>query len=299
MRFNRHTAIIGLIIANIIWGATSPIVKWSLTDMSPFVLAFFRFALATIILFPFAYKYLSIKPADIWKMILLTFFGMTLSIGLFFMGLTYTESINAPLIGSAGPIFVIFICIFFFGEKARLRSIIGGIIGLIGILAILLEPILTGGLGGSIFGNILLVGATLCGIVHLFISQKLSLKYAPITITFYSFWLGLVSFTPFFAHELVVNGFPAISMQSFIGIVYTAVFASALAHYLFYGAASYVKPSEISLFSYMTPIVAVLVAMPLLGEKITPMYLIGALLVFAGIYLAEAHTKAHLHHHPK
>jgi drug/metabolite transporter (DMT)-like permease len=57
----RKLAIIALIISNTIWGAASPIFKWSLQNVHPFTLAYLRFALAVFVLFPFVYKDLRLK----------------------------------------------------------------------------------------------------------------------------------------------------------------------------------------------------------------------------------------------
>ena len=75
-----RTAVIALIIANIIWGAAPPIFKWALQDIGPFTLAFLRFFLATILILPFAYKRLSIEKEDVAEVFLIGFLGVTLNI---------------------------------------------------------------------------------------------------------------------------------------------------------------------------------------------------------------------------
>ncbi len=294
----KHQAIIALIFANVIWGAASPIIKWSLTDIHPLTLAFFRFFLATLLLLPFCINNLAIKKKDIHLFIIMAFFGITLNIGLYFIALTFTDSINSPLIGSSVPILVIIASIFFLHQKANLRIIAGSFIALLGILVILLEPIIEKGLTGTFTGNMLLVIASFCGVVHIFTSTRLSQTYRSITITFYSFLLGAASFTPFFLFEVGKYGLPTLTMQSGIGVLYTAVLSSCLAHLLFYKAERSLKPQESALFNYIPPVIAILVAVPLLGEKVTPLFLLGGILVFLGLYIAKAHHKVHgLHHH--
>ncbi|MEK7092282.1 MAG: DMT family transporter, partial [Patescibacteria group bacterium] len=213
---NKHIAILALVIANIVWGATSPIMKWALADLQPFTMAFLRFFLAAFILLPFARKQLFIQKKDIFNLAIMALFGVSLSIGLFLLALTTTESINAPLIGSSTPIFVVIISIFFLHEKAKVRTIAGSILGLLGIIVILLNPILEKGLDSSLIGNLLLIASTLTGVVHLFISKKLRNTYSPITLTFYSFLFGSLFFVPLFIGDIVTSGIPTIGMQGFI-----------------------------------------------------------------------------------
>src|SRR3989344_5113821 len=153
--------IIALIVANIIWGAASPIFKFSLQNISPFLLAFIRFYGATLILLPFAYPYLKIQKIDFMKVFLLSFFGVTVNIIFFFLALVHSPSINAPIIGSSGPIFIYLLSIFILKERPHTRVLLGLIFSLIGVLIIVGQPILSGELNGQLLGNIFLIIATL------------------------------------------------------------------------------------------------------------------------------------------
>ncbi|MBU3979441.1 DMT family transporter, partial [Patescibacteria group bacterium] len=56
----------------------------------------------------------------------------------------------------------------------------------------------------------------------------------------------------------------------------------------------YISASEVAVFSYTDPIIAIVIAKPLLGETITNTFLIGSLLVFFGIFISENR----IHYHP-
>src|SRR3989344_9043080 len=102
-----HLAIFALIIANIIWGAASPIFKWSLQDIQPFTLAFLRFFIGALLLLPFTLHNLHIQKRDWVKLSLLSLSGITINISFFFIAIQMTSSINAPIIASAAPVFII------------------------------------------------------------------------------------------------------------------------------------------------------------------------------------------------
>ena len=57
---------------------------------------------------------------------------------------------------------------------------------------------------------------------------------------------------------------------------------------------SKIETQEVGVFTYIDPVIAVLIAMPLLGEYPTPTFFIGSLFVFLGIFIAERR----LHWHP-
>lgn len=292
-----HLAILALIIANIIWGATPPIFKWALEEINPFTLAFARFFLASIVFIPFLKGHsLKISKRDWPLLFVMTFFGIFLHISFFFLGLEISSSINAPIIASAAPIFMIIGGMLFLKEHPGRKKIIGGVLSLFGVLVIVLLPIFGQEFDGSVLGNIFFILATIGMVVQAFTLKILSKKYNPIPLVFWSFVLSTIMFFPTFINEAVNGGITPTSMgfQAVIGIVFGGILSSALAYFLFYWGIKYLLAGEAGLFTYLGPVVTILVAIPLLGEIPTPTYLIGALLVFFGIYIAEGH----LHLHP-
>ncbi len=288
-------AILALIIANTIWGAASPIFKWSLEGIHPFTLAFLRFGIAAIFLLPFVYRDLKVEKKDFMKIFLMAFFGITINITFFFFALKDTVSINAPIIGSSAPVFIIFFSILFLKEHPRTKTLIGGLIGLLGVLVIIVVPIIKMGFTMSTLGNLFLILATFGSIGHLLIAKKICDKYDPLKIVFYSFIIGALTFTPLFLGEVKTFGLLSqINLHGIIGIVFGAVFSSAVAFSFYHWSIKYLPASEVGIFIYLDPIIAVAIAIPLLGEIPTPTYLIGSLLVFLGIYIAEGR----IHYHP-
>jgi drug/metabolite transporter (DMT)-like permease len=289
-------AIIALIIANIIWGAASPIFKYSLQNIPPFTLAFLRFNLASLLMLPFVYKDLikyHSKTKEYWKSLLwYALTGVTINIIFFFLALQLTESINAPIIGSAAPIVTIALSMFYLGERPKPQKIIGAVVSMIGILIIIFEPLLKHGLDTSILGNLLLVLATLSAVVQTLIGRPLTQKYPPLLATFWAFAIGNLTFIPLLVTELPTM--PAFDSRAFIGIAYGALLSSLAAYSLYAWGLSKIEASEVSLFAYIDPVIAIMVAYPLLGEKPDIYFVIGSLFVFVGIFVAERR----IHYHP-
>jgi drug/metabolite transporter (DMT)-like permease len=295
-------AVIALIMYNLIWGAAPPLFKWTLQEVGPFTLAFLRFYLAAVIIFPFAYKHLKVENRDIPLLIAAAFMGVTINISFFFIGLTYAPSINAAIIGSAGPIFLIFTSMYFLKEHARKKVLYGSYIALIGVLLIIAKPFFTHGANLSVIGNLLFVVSLIGTLAQTLILKKFIARYNPITITFWIFFISMISFLPFFIHEVQIQGFLThLSMKGTTGIVFGAVFTSASAYYLYNWALKYLPASETGVFTYIDPIVTVLIAAPLLHEYPDIYFLFGALLVFGGLYIAEGKLPHHskMHHYLK
>lgn len=289
---------LALIITNIIWGGASPIFKYALQNIPPFTLAFIRFFVASIIFFPLAWKSFSSfnfkKGIDIFWV---GFFGIFIHITFFFMGLKKTASINAPIIASSGPIFLYFFSILFLKEKPRLRVLGGMIISLLGVLLIVLSPIFLEGknfIFGEIEGNLFILLATLGMVIQTIIGKNLLKKVDSYFVSFFSFFTSSLLFLIFVPQELSSWSLTNLNINGWIGIIYGVFFSSALAYFLYYYGISKIQAQEVGIFTYIDPIVAILIAIPLLHEYPTIYYFIGSFLVFGGIYFAEKRV----HYHP-
>jgi drug/metabolite transporter (DMT)-like permease len=293
---NEHNqAIVALIIANIIWGAASPIFKLALQNIPPFTLAYLRFMGASLLLFPFAFKNLWIDRKDWFNLLLLSIFGITINITFFFFGLKYAPSINAPIVASSGPVLGYIGSIFLLHEKPHFKVLIGMVVSLIGVLIIVGQPLLDHGMKGEILGNLFFVLAMLGAVGHSILAKKVMPKYPTVTTTFWSFLIGGLTFFPFFVHDLfTLDPFSYLDYRGIIGLVFGIFLSSALAYYLFDWGIKKINAQEIGLFTYIDPIIAIIIAMPLLGEKLSPVFILGSIFVFFGIFIAEGR----LHYHP-
>lgn len=293
--------ILALIITNIIWGAASPIFKLALTNIPPFVLAFFRFFIGSFLILPLALKHWQKLS---WRLLgwicFGGFFSITINITFFFLGLQRTQSINAPIIASSQPIFLYLFALLFLGEKPKLKVISGIGISFLGVLTIILSPFLTDGNINflkdlSAFeGNLFLLIATLGAVGHTLIFKKILKEVNHFQATFVSFLFGALTFFPLMINDLKTWNFFDLNHLGWLGMIFGVFFCSAFAYALFNYGISKIPAQEVGIFSYIDPIAAVLLAIPLLHEIPTVYFYLGCLLVFGGIFLAEGR----IHYHP-
>lgn len=295
MSFSKYRlAILALITTNIIWGASTPIFKWSLETVQPFTFAFFRFFIASLILLPFTIHNLKVSRHDLVSLFVLSITGFFLHIGLLLVGLNISSSLNSSIITTSAPIFLVIGSGLFFKEKVKQRVIFGTIISLIGVILIILRPLFDKGLDGSILGNVFFVLSTLSFVVYTLLLKEYTTHLRTTTITFYLFAIAAVIFFPFALMEGAKQ--PLITMlnsQAIIGILFAALFTSVTGYVFYNFAIRFIKGSEVGIFLYMDPIVTALVAVPLLHENVTSFFLFGSLLVFVGIFVAEKRLNYH------
>jgi drug/metabolite transporter (DMT)-like permease len=161
-------------------------------------------------------------------------------------------------------------------------------------MIIILRPIFDTGIDGSITGNLLFVISTLSFVVYTILLKDYKFPYSAATVTFYLFMFATVIFFPFFLWEMGQSTTEIlISERSIIGILFAAILTSVVGYVFYNFALKYIRASETGIFLYIDPVITVLIAVPLLGEQVTPSFIIGAVLVFLGIFIAERRLQYH------
>ncbi len=290
--------VLALIIANIIWGVASPVFKFALVNIPPFTLAFIRFFFAALILLPFISKrWQNMTLKELTEICVSAFFGITLNIATFFMGLQKSTSINAPIIASAGPVLIYFLSISFLREKTSRKVFSGMLIALVGVLVIIFSPVILDHQKldfGQLEGNLLFVLAMIGAVVNTIMDKSIVKKINALQLTFTGFIFGSLTFFPFMIIELNKWSFSSLDYRGWTGIIFGVIFSSTIAYYFFHYSMEKMDAKDVGLFTYIDPVAAIIIAGPLVNEYPDLYFFIGSSLVFGGIYIAEKR----IHWHP-
>lgn len=293
--------ILALILVNIIWGAASPIFKWSLEKIPLFTLAFIRFYFAALILALFLRKKIfNFNPQTFSWIALIGFTGVSLNITFFFLGLKLGKAINAPVIASTQPLVIFILAVIFLKEKIKLNKLLGLVIGGLGIGFIVLVPIMKHGYTPEILGDFFVFLATMSAVGQTVAAKKMmngEKKLDPFVLTFWMFLIGALSFFPFMLTEILKPFFNMsylLNGKSLTGIIFGVIFSSLIGYSAYFYGLSKIPASETSLFTYIDPVAGVAIAIPLLHENLTWEFIVGSFLIFFGIFIAEHR----IHYHP-
>ena len=292
MRLN--SAFIYTASAAIIWGATAPIMKLTLTQVPVFSLAFIRMSLASLILAIFIFKKLRIAKKDIVMFIWAAITGVSLNLTFFFIGLKLTQAINAAFLIASVPIMTILAAHLYLKEKLTLKLMLASIIALIGVVIIIGKP--QGAVSSfQILGNLLLLLATFFWVIHEILAKKLLKVYDGGVVAFYSMAIGAFTLAPLFLWELWQNNqwTSQVNLAGIIGILYGILFASLLAYWAWQKGLSLLPAGQAAFFFYLDPISGTILAIILLGEKLTPQLIAGGILIALAVLLVEQKRRLH------
>lgn len=295
MNPSRTRAYLMLLLVSIIWGIASPVIKYTLEGFPPLLFLTYRFGISTIIAFiSFAIFGLHF-PTDkktFWIMILCCFLTSTVSLGLLFFGLNDTTVLDSSLISLASPLIISMAGVTFLNEKVTKREKIGMGIAVIGTLLTVIEPMIQNGHEYlRLSGNLLILGYVIATVVVAVITKKL-LKDGvnPLTLTNFSFIVGFLTLLPF-ALFTSQKSLLSVNFNYHIGVFYMALISGSLAYFLSNKAQKTIEIGEQSLFAYLYPVLSLPIAVLWLGEKITPTFIIGAIIITIGVAIAEIKKK--------
>lgn len=305
----RVTAYILLIASTCLWGIGGPIVKYSFQYVTPFEFLFWRFLLVSVVCTPLLFLYCKKNPYPVKllpKLIFLGFLCNGISLGLAFWGMNLTTVVEATIIASLTPMFVAVFSAYFLREPLGRAKQIGIVIAISGTVVAIAKPLISGNYSPSAFGgNLLIILSGLFWVAFVLLSKKWetqSLK--PFHIVCTSAFVAVLSFTLVL---LVTNNFPqlsALAPQATLGISYMAVFGTLVAFTAYATALKYIDAGDADIFSYLSPIWSIPLAIFWLGEKFDPILILSALLIITGVFLAERKVRLkkmlhphHLAHH--
>ncbi len=296
MNPHRVRAYILLIIVTAIWGIAEPVIKYTLGGFPPLLFLVYRFGLSTIlslILFLiFGFHF----PKDGKTRLELILYGLitsTVSLGLLFFGLDNTTVLDATLITLINPLLVSFAGVYFLREHVTIKEKIGMGIALLGTILTVFEPVFQNNHTQiRLSGNLLIffyLFTTAWGAV---LAKKLLRKdVSPLTLTNTSFIVGFISLIPFALTKYSITDITSVTFPYHLGVAFMALISGSLAYYLSNRAQKSIEIGEAAVFSYLYPLFSAPLAVIWLGEKITPVYIIGGIVIVLGVLIAEIKKK--------
>lgn len=291
----RQLAYLLLIINTIVWGLAIPVVKPALSFTSPERFLFYRFLLAAILTFPFLilnWKKWRLNLKTVVKISLLELIGTTLILWLLYYSLKLTSAIEASLIASVSPLFIVITGIFLLKEKETKREWRGLIIAMLGTLIVTIEPLINQGsrLSGNFLGNALILLQNIIWAGYLVMAKKTYRKVSMLAVTTVSFWIGAITFFILSlpsGNPLTFLGTEIIQSQVFWAVIYMAIFGSIIGATTYLAGQNLIEISEASLFTYLQPLIAIPASLIFLRETISPLTIMAIVLIFIGVVTAE------------
>ncbi|GAA1968215.1 DMT family transporter [Microbacterium deminutum] len=269
----------------VLWGIPYLFIKQAVDSYSPASIVAGRTLLGALLLLPFALRQRALRPA-------LSRIGWVLAFGAIemagpFLLLGHAEqTLPSGLTGllvATVPLFAAIIALTG-GDRSVLKPsrAIGLVVGFAGVAIIVAGPgLAVGGVGSLVaIGEVLLV-AICYATAPFIVAHRLDGIPALGTVTLSLFAVGL-----FYLPIALLTQHEVPTARSTVSLVALAVLCTAVAFVVFFALIARVGPVRAPLFTYVNPVVAILLGVIILGEQVTMGLVIGFPLVIAGCWLA-------------
>ncbi|WP_026701257.1 DMT family transporter [Salibacterium aidingense] len=267
----------------------------AINELPPYTIAFFRVFIACIVVLPLGWKEVKQHRQTFrkeWKAVLaLGLTGVAFFNSFIYASLQFTSSTNVAIMEASIPVFTILFSMLFLRESLGRVQWIGVILSLCGAVWVITEGswelIRTLGFNS---GDIIMLAAVATWVAYSILVKFHMMKFPVYGSLLVMLGIANVVLLPIALLEWGLGGFPDIFQPGHMaGLLYLGIFPSLLALILWNKGVEEIGPSQASVFLNLLPVFVIIGSLLFLGEKITIVQVLGAVIVISGVFLT---TKA-------
>ena len=282
---------LALLLVTFLWGLNMPAMKYGMGHIPPLAFNWLRFLLSI----PTAWLLLclgnceakSIKACDI-KPLFWIGFAFFAFIWFFAIGLSKTTSGNTAILMGMLPLGVVFWNQIFRVETLSRRMYAGILLALSGGLIVIVYSGKEISLGSQhVVGDLTVLLGMIANGYFLAKSKPLTEKYSSRLVVTYCFTIAFVLLSVVSIPSLYEFNWNSLTMTDYLALIYSGPIALVVTNFLWIWCVSEIGCARTSVFNNISPIVAIAGGVVFLGESFGLKMLLGAIVVFSGIYVCR------------
>lgn len=280
------------LFTTLVWGSCFVLTKVMLNAFTPIQIIPLRMGLAYLALWALRPKTLKLPWKDELMFILIGITGGSVYFFLQNTAAAHTSAANVSILVSMSPIITVILAQFFSrrGEKLGKWVYMGAVVAIAGVIMVVLNGTLTFHL--SPLGDLLALAAALMWAAYSILIKKYTERYDNFLVTRRVFLWAFLTSVPLM---LITDGMPSLTPlftqpSILLSWLFLGVFGNAVCFALWNIAFKNLGVVITNNYLYATPFVTVVVGWLLLGEKISLMSILGAVLITLGVIFANKQT---------
>ncbi|MBP3510294.1 DMT family transporter [Oscillibacter sp.] len=273
-----------------VWGSTFISSKKLLGLYSPSQIMVTRFFLAYCALWLLRPRKLALSRRQELGFLLLGLFGCSLYFYTENTALTYTLASNVSIIVAAAPIFTAILAHFAGEERFRRNTLWGFLVAFTGVVLVVCNGTFVLKLNPK--GDLLALGAAACWAVYSVLVRKLGHGVDPILLTRRTLFWGILTALPMVLLE--GKAYPTVPLLTPVvagNFLFLGLVGSGLCYVLWNKAFRLLGVVATNNFIYLTPFITIVTARLFLNEPISPLALLGAVLITVGVVASQWEPK--------
>lgn len=237
-----------------------------------------------------------IPRKDMIQIVVASFFGLFLTQMTFLVGIREVSSIDASMISTLSPIFTMFFAAYFIKEPVTVKKAVGVVVSLAGIILLLTNSFYSSDESKSttLRGTILLLVNCFTFALYLGAFRPLIARYHVVNFMKWMFLFTLIISLPFctsdglgFVREASSHHDDATVVRLVWETLYVVVFATFVAYFLIPIGQKHLRPTLVSMYSYMQPVIAVVISVVIGMDSLSWQKDLAIILVFLGVAIVN------------
>jgi drug/metabolite transporter (DMT)-like permease len=280
-----------LLLMILIWGANFSIVKVALRDFPEVAFNAARLSVATLVYLsvilatPLRAQLRTLTRREWIELLVLGSIGTFLYQFCFVSAVKRTSVGNGSLIIGISPIVIALMSAVVGHERIRPVRWLGIAVAMLGLYLVVGHGVdLT---GQTWRGDLLMIGGVICWSTYSVASQGILKRHSPLLVIALTFSLGATLYVLVLTPILVGVDWRTISRFSWLMMLTSALLALNLSYWIWYTGLKRLGGSRTSVYSYLTPVVAMIVAAIWLHEPVSSNQITGAGAIFAGLLITR------------
>lgn len=287
-----------MVLASFFWAGAFVAGKLSVPYIPVFSLTFFRFLLATMVLYVVRKKSklwggYEFSNADIPVFLFTGIVGMVFYHLFFFTALSYTTAINSSIIAAMNPVITVIIGYLFVKQKITFRMLIGILISFAGVMLTI-----TGG-EFEVFeklkfnpGDIIMLVAVISWASYSVFSRTKGGRFSAIVLTYYSFLVCTIICFPLFLTDKPWQWLDKVPLIAIVAVIYMSIFASVAGYLIQQMSIRQIGTAKTSIFVNLVPVFSIALSTIILGEEVKLIKIITAAIIISGVYICQTSGRA-------
>lgn len=230
-----------------------------------------------------------VDRGDYWKIALASVVGLFVPQLTFLAACQMTTAIDISILGTLVPIFTMFVAAVAVKEPVTVKKAAGVAISFAGVIFLIFNSVVNHN-GVDVtkpMGVALMLLNALSFASYLGIFRPLISKYGVVTFMKWMFLFALLFSLPFSASDLVSAPYADIPGKVMLEIGFLIFFATFVAYFLIPVGQKRIRPTLVSMYTYLQPMIACAVAIAIGMDTVTWQKVVATVLVISGVMIVN------------
>jgi drug/metabolite transporter (DMT)-like permease len=279
------SAIAGLLVVVTLWGLNFSVSKWALGQFPPLAFTAIRFSLAALLLALVLRHFegpLTLPPGALRRLTVLGLIGNTGYQLAFISGLARTTATNSALVLASMPVMVAALGAATRTERLAPRARLALGTAFLGVVIVIVHQGVKFS-AATLDGDLLSLAAVLCWAVFTLGVRRLHTPLSPLAITAWTLMLGTPMLVLAGIPQLVTMDWSRVTPLGWAGLVYSSALSLVVAYILWNRSVRLAGTNRTAIFACLTPVIAMITAAAILGERPGVVQVLGGALVVGGV----------------